>query len=172
MTVRRFHAEIATAAGTGLLGLTAIIGAMELGYGWEESGPQSGYFPFYVGLILLGASLWNIAAAVISHRAALHHGVSDDEIDGSEEPFLHRESVGRLARFLGAMLVFLIATQVLGIYVGSIGYIAWSAWRGGYRPIVALALGLGFAVALYLIFEVAFLMPLLKGPIEPLLGIY
>jgi hypothetical protein len=30
----------------------------------------------------------------------------------------------------------------------------------------------GFAVALFVIFEVVFKVPLLKGPIEPLLGLY
>lgn len=164
MTVRRFHAEIAAAAGTGLLGLVAVLGASELGYEWRESGPQSGYFPFYVGLILIAASLWNVLAALARHRRAQAQ---------AEEPFLDGERLRRLGGFVGTMFVFVVATLLLGIYVGSAGYITWSAWRqGGYRLPLALALGLGFSVALYLIFEVAFLMPLLKGPIEPLLGIY
>ncbi|MFC3570258.1 tripartite tricarboxylate transporter TctB family protein [Paracoccus simplex] len=170
MTVRRFHAEIGTAIGTGALGVAAVIGAAELGHGWEESGPQSGYFPFYVGLILIGASLWNLVAAFIRHRSAQAHAAAGGAI---EEPFLDGERLRRLGRFLAAMLTFVVATLALGIYVGSAGYIAWNAWRqGGYRLPVALAIGIGFAAALYLIFEVAFLMPLLKGPIEPLLGIY
>lgn len=169
MTFKYFHAEIAMAAVTGLLGLTAVVGAIGLGYGWEESGPQSGYFPFYVGLILLGASLWNAGSAVRKFRAA---DAQRPDVKELREAFILPEGAARIARFLGTMVVFVIATQVLGIYVGSIGYISWSAWRGGYRLPVALALGFGFAISLYLIFEVAFLMPLLKGPIEPLLGIY
>lgn len=168
MTVRRFHAEVATAAGTAALGIAAIVGAMELGYGWAESGPESGYFPFYVGLLLIGASLWNLCAAFIAHRAA--HADPAREI---EEPFLDGERVSRLGRFLVAMFAFVLGSVFLGIYLGSAGYIAWNAWRqGGYRPWVALAIGAGFSIALYVIFEVIFLMPLLKGPIEPLLGIY
>lgn len=167
MTVRRFHAEIGTAIGTGAIGAAAVIGATELGYGWEESGPQSGYFPFYVGLILIAASLWNLVAAFVKHRRP----ALDDA--GIEEPFLDGERLGRLGGFLAAMLAFVVATLTLGIYVGATGYIAWNAWRkGGYRAPVALAIGLGFAAALYVIFEVIFLMPLPKGPIEPLLGIY
>ena len=70
-------------------------------------------------------------------------------------------------------LAFVIVTLTMGIYAGSILYITWSAWRqGGYRLPLALGVGAGFAVALYLIFEVIFKIPLLKGPIEPLLGIY
>ncbi len=167
MTVRRFHAEVATALGTAVLGGIAILGANELGHGWSESGPQSGYFPFYVGLILIAASLWNLAAAFIRHGSARGEG------DDIEEPFLDKERLHRLGGFLGTMLVYVLVTLVMGIYVGSALYIAWSAWRqGGYRPSLALAVGIGFSVALYLVFEVAFLMPLLKGPIEPLFGIY
>ena len=164
MTVKVFHAELGTAIATGLLGLAGVIGATELGHGWTESGPEAGYFPFHVGLILIGASLWNLVAAFLKHRAA----GSDPE-----EPFLDRDKARRLGVFIAALLVFVIVTLTLGIYVGSTLYITWSAWRqGGYRLPLALGTGAGFAVALYLIFEVIFRIPLLKGPIEPLLGIY
>ncbi|MDS9469969.1 tripartite tricarboxylate transporter TctB family protein [Paracoccus sp. MBLB3053] len=170
MTVRRFHAEVATAVATAALGAAAIIGASELGHGWTESGPQSGYFPFWVGLILIGASLWNLVSAVLAHRSEQVRVLRGGDI---EEPFLDRERLGRLGRFIGVMLAFVVLTLAMGIYVGSAAYITWTAWRsGGYRLPLSLAIGLGFSVALYLIFEVAFLVPLLKGPIEPLLGIY
>lgn len=163
MTVKVFHAELGTAIATGLLGLAGVIGASELGHGWTESGPQAGYFPFYVGLILIGASLWNGVAAILKHRAASE----------PEEPFLDRERARRLGVFIAALLAFVIVTLTMGIYVGSTLYITWSAWRqGGYRLPLALGTGAGFAVALYVIFEVIFKIPLLKGPIEPLLGIY
>lgn len=170
MTVKVFHAELGTAIATGALGLAGAVGATELGYGWEESGPQPGYFPFYVGLILIGASLWNGVAAFIRHRRAQAHLAGGGD---AEEPFLDGERARRLGVFLAALLAFVVLTLTLGIYVGSILYITWSAWRqGGYRLPLALGVGAGFAVALYLIFEAIFKIPLLKGPIEPLLGIY
>ncbi|MEI4487342.1 tripartite tricarboxylate transporter TctB family protein [Frigidibacter sp. MR17.14] len=170
MTVKRFHAELATAVVTAAVGVTAVIGAEELGHGWTDSGPQSGYFPFYVGLILIAASLWNLVAAVAKHRVGGRLAAVTGDV---EEPFLDGEKARRIGGFLAVMVVFLVITLVMGIYVGSICYISWTAWRqGGYRLPIALGLGVGFAVALYLIFEVAFLVPLLKGPIEPLLGIY
>lgn len=168
MTVKVFHAELGTAAATGLLGLAGVVGATELGHGWTESGPQAGYFPFYVGLILIGASLWNGVAALVHHRQTPVADGSD-----AEEPFLDGERARRLGIFIAALLAFVVVTLTLGIYVGSILYITWSAWRqGGYRLPLALGTGVGFAVALYAIFEVIFKIPLLKGPIEPLLGIY
>jgi hypothetical protein len=165
MEIRRLHVEIATALVTAALGLVAVAGAIELGFGWEEGGPEAGYFPFWVGLILTAASLWNLVAAIRRERAA--GGGSP------EEPFLRRDSLVRLAQFLGPMVVFVVVTIILGIYVGSALYIAWSVWRhGGHNPGIALAVGLAFAVALYVIFEVGFRVPLLKGPLEPLLGLY
>lgn len=170
MTVKRFHAEIVTACLTGALGIAAVIGATELGWRWSERGPQPGYFPFYVGLILLGASLWNMGSAFVRHRRAMAEGLEGAAV---EEPFLDRDKVKRLGGFLGAMLAFVVATMWLGIYIGSAGYITYSAWRkGGYPLLLSLAIGFGFSVSLYVIFEVIFKIPLLKGPIEPMLGIY
>lgn len=170
MTVRRFHAEIGTALVTAGVGLAAVIGASELGFGWEESGPQPGYFPFYVGLVLIGASLWNLMRAFVKHRDAMVHERASGEI---EEPFLPRENLGRIGTFLAAMAAFVVATLTLGVYVASAGYIAWSAWRqGGYPLWKSLAIGIAFTVVQYVIFETIFKIPLLKGPIESLLGIY
>lgn len=170
MTVKRFHAEFGTAIGTAALGIAAVIGASELGFGWEESGPQPGYFPFWVGLILIAASLWNLGAALIHHRAS---SLRDPAHAAVEEPFLAREHLDRIGRFLGLMLLFVIATLTLGIYVGGTAYITYSAWRQGkYRLPVALAIGAGFSVVQFVIFEMIFRIPLLKGPIEPLFGIY
>lgn len=165
MTVRRFHAEIGTSIMTGALGLVAVIGALELGYGWTDSGPQAGYFPFYVGLILLGGSLWNLAAAFIHQR--VEHAAEQDE------PFLTREGRNRIGVFFGTVVAFVVATIFLGFYVGSTLYITWTAWRQGKcRLPVALLIGALFSASQYVLFEVIFKVPLLKGPIEPLLGIY
>lgn len=168
MEVRRLHVEIAMALVTGGLGVAAIVGAVGLGFGWEDGGPEPGYFPFWVGLILAVASAWNLVAAVVRDRQAA--GAADADAGG---PFLHRDSLRRLAQFIGPMVAFVVVTILLGIYVGSTLYIAWSVWRhGGHHLGIALVVGLAFAVALYLIFEVGFRVPLLKGPLEPLIGIY
>lgn len=170
MSVTRFHAELGTAVTTAALGGIAIIGAGELGWGWGDSGPEAGYFPFYVGLVLIAASLWNLCQAYAHHRATLSHAGAGDE---AEEPFLKREHLGRLGTFIGAMTAFVIGTVTLGVYVAGTAYIAWSAWRqGGYRLWVALAIGIAFSVVQFVIFETIFKIPLLKGPLEALLGIY
>jgi hypothetical protein len=171
MDVRRLHVEVGTALVTAALGLAAVAGAVELGFGWEGGGPDAGYFPFWIGLILTAASLWNLVAAIRRERGE-SAAAAEPEAE-PEEPFLRRDSLIRLAQFLGPMVAFVVVTIMLGIYVGSTLYIAWSVWRhGGHRVWVALGVGLVFAATLYLIFEVGFRVPLLKGPLEPLVGLY
>jgi Na+/melibiose symporter-like transporter len=172
MDVSRFHVEVATALGTAALGLLAVLGAVELGFGWEQGGPEPGYFPFYVGLILVFASLLNLVAAVLRHRRSTVEPANSEQAE-EDEAFLDRERLTRIAQFLLPMVLFVIGTIWLGIYVSSLLYIAWSVWHhGGHRPWKALGAGLAFSVVLYLVFETAFRVPLLKGPIEPLLGIH
>ena len=58
----RYRMEMATAAVVFLLGAIAVTGAMELDYGWAEDGPQAGYFPFRIGLIVMAGSFLVLAA--------------------------------------------------------------------------------------------------------------
>src|SRR5258707_2420678 len=51
--------------------------ALTLGYdnwrtgaGWEATGPQPGYFPFYLSVILAGASLYGLIVAFLSRKEA------------------------------------------------------------------------------------------------------
>lgn len=160
MVIRRFYMELAVAGLTFIVGAVATFGSLELGVGWSASGPEPGYFPFYVGILLMLFSGWNATHALFARR-------------NSDEAFLERRHLIRLTQFFAPMVVFVIVTVFLGLYVGTalyLFYVAW--WQGRYRPHWAVLLGMGFAVALFVIFEIVFKVPLLKGPIEPLLGIY
>lgn len=167
MAVTRFHAELAMAAGTGLFGLAGLVGALELGVGWTQSGPDSGYFPFYISLVLLAASLWNFGTAI---RTKLGGGEAALEL---AQAFLEGAGLRRVLTFLGELTVFVVVTMVMGVYFGGTLYLAWSAWKhGGYRLHTSIAIGAIFSAVQFVLFEWAFLVPLNKGPIEAMLGIY
>src|SRR4051794_41966183 len=40
------------------------------GIAWDSTGPQSGYFPFYLSVILAVASLYGLGAALVSRKEA------------------------------------------------------------------------------------------------------
>src|SRR4051812_6824048 len=58
--VTRNVMEIATALTLAMIGAAAIWDSHRLGMGWGAEGPQSGYFPFWIGVILVGASFANM----------------------------------------------------------------------------------------------------------------
>src|SRR3979409_145938 len=40
------------------------------GFGWDSPGPQPGYFPFYLSVVLAGASLYGLGAAWLARAGA------------------------------------------------------------------------------------------------------
>ena len=57
--------EMATALAIMALGALVMYDSHRLGAGWAGDGPQAGYFPFYVGVLMFAAS------AVVLVQAAL-----------------------------------------------------------------------------------------------------
>jgi hypothetical protein len=87
--------------------------------------------------------------------------------------FLTREQGKRVLSFALPLVAFVIVSLWLGLYVGAVLYLFFTmVFQGGYRPILALAVALGVAVVMRLVFPVWFKVPLLTGPLEAMLGLY
>ena len=158
--ISRYTAEIGTATLTAGLGLAAVIGALEFGIGWGDAGPESGAFPFYMGLLVVVASVGTLIQATLGRH-------------GLQSVLLHRAGAKRVASFLMPMLAFVVAARLLGLYVATALYLAFvMRVQGKYRLVTSIASGVAAAVMFYLVFEVAFQVPLLKGPLEAALGLY
>jgi putative tricarboxylic transport membrane protein len=133
--------------------------SVRLGARWAEDGPQPGYFPFYVGLLICIASA---ATALFAVRMP-------QERNGS---FVE---VGQLKLVLAVLIpsaVFAGVVGSLGIYLSGTIFIAlFMRWLGKYPWWKVALVSIGNSVVFYLIFEVWFLVPLPKGPLEALLGL-
>src|SRR3546814_4195585 len=64
--VSTWTADIVVAAIMAFIGGIVMMDSVRLGMGWSEYGPESGYFPFYIGLAITGTSLCTIAITVFS----------------------------------------------------------------------------------------------------------
>ena len=127
------------------------------GIGWESTGPQAGYFPFYVSLILAGACLWGFVKEAVKR--------------GAGEPFVRRAQLKRVMQVFVPTLAYVPVTQWLGIYVSSFLLIAgFMIVVGRLRAWVSIVTGLVFAVAMFVTFDIAFDVIMPKGPLEHLLG--
>ena len=141
-----------------LLGVIIIIGSMQVGIGWGPEGPKSGFFPFYLGVIIIGASAANLARAFI---------------DGDPDQLF--ADWGQLTQVMSVVIpttVYVLAVPWLGLYLASMLLIGvFMKWLGRYDWSLTLAIAIGVPAIAYVIFEKWFLIPLPKGPIEDLLGL-
>ena len=150
--------EIVVAAIILVLSLVVIFDSRRVGAGWGDDGPQAGYFPFYIGLILCVASAWTLLRAVFSGHAAT--GV-----------FVSRKKLRLVMSVFVPSLVYVIAIYFIGIYVASALFIgAFMYWHGRFPCIKIIPVSLLVPVSMFLLFEVWFLVPLPKGPLEALIG--
>src|SRR6201996_8864017 len=55
-----------------LLALAVLLGwdNWRTGIGWDSTGPQAGYFPFYLSIILALASLYGVAKTLLARKEA------------------------------------------------------------------------------------------------------
>lgn len=146
-----------------LMGVAAVVisDSLRLGMGWQENeGPRAGYFPFYIGLILGVSSAINLVRAVL-------------DVKGATKTFTTRPAILQVLAVLIPLAIYVVAVAFIGIYVASIVYMALFMWHFGKYPIWRGAI-VGFAVSavFFLMFEIWFLVPLPKGPLdEPLVPI-
>jgi len=156
---RQKSAEMAVAAFIFLLGAIVIYDSARLGARWGDDGPQAGYFPFYIGLILCASSAVNLALALLNRR-------------DQDRTFVE---VGQLKLVLTVLIPSAIYVGLIGwtgIYVASAVYVAFFMRRLGKYPWWKVAaVSIGNSVAFFLIFEIWFKVPLPKGPVEALLGL-
>ena len=149
--------EIGTAIAFGAIGAAAIWDSLRIGTGWGVDGPQSGTFPFWIGLCLVAASAGTMVQML---RAREDLGA-----------FANWGQLRLVASVLVPNIFYVAAIPFAGIYVASAAMVAWFMRRlGGFGWARSIAAGIATAVATFVIFEIWFLVALPKGPLETALG--
>ncbi len=151
--------ELAVAAVLMLLAGMVIQDSLRVGTGWADDGPRSGYFPFYIGCVLLAASGTVFVSQLLRWRR-------DTEV------FAQRSQIALVVSVLVPISIYVAAIFPLGLYVASALLIAYFMIRyGKYKLWLTLPVALGVPLAFFLVFEKWFLVPLHKGPLERLFGL-
>jgi len=150
--VSRRAAEIVVVAFTLAVGITVIVASRKLGASWASDGPEAGYFPFYIGVLICIGSVINFLACL-------------KQPSGKEVPmFVNWQSLGRVVAVLLPAAIYVAGIYVVGIYVSSFLYIAgFMIFMGRYRAWKAFAVSGGVTIVLFLMFEIWFKVLLPKG---------
>jgi hypothetical protein len=141
----------------GFLGAVSIYGGLQVGIGWGAEGPKAGFFPFYVGLIVVLASVVNFINAVKEPETG--------------QLLAEWSQLGQVISVIVPTTIYVLAIPYLGIYVASAILIGgFMKHFGRYSWLMSIAVAVLVPLALFVTFEIWFLVPLPKGPLEDYLG--
>jgi putative tricarboxylic transport membrane protein len=128
------------------------------GAAWDATGPEPGYFPFYLSIILGGASLYGLFAVLFSRKEA-------------SETFVTQAQLRRVMAVFVPTVLFCLAVQFLGLYVASFLLIAgFMRFIGKIAAWKSLLTAFIFTAAMFVTFDIAFDVIMPKGPLEAALG--
>ena len=148
--------DLVTAAAILVLGAVVVADSLRLGAGWGSDGPKSGFFPFWLGTILV------LSAAVLILQAWRR---------GARVPFVSKEKLRPVLIVLLPALGLVVATQWIGLYAASALYIGgYMRAVGAHRWLTVVLVAVGIPVVTFVVFEQWFLVPMPKGPLEAWLG--
>jgi putative tricarboxylic transport membrane protein len=128
------------------------------GMSWESTGPQAGYFPFYLSVILGAASIYGLVRLMLTRA---------DESD----VFVTRDQLRRVMQMFLPTLAFCILMQWLGLYTASflliVGFMVFIGRIAWWKSLLTAAV---FTIVMFATFEIAFDVLMPKGPVETWLG--
>lgn len=149
-------ADLVTASFLMLLGGVVVFDAVRIGIGWGTDGPKSGFFPFWLGVLML------VACALICLQAVRRADAG---------AFVTRAQAAPVLKVLWPAVALVVLTQWLGLYVSAALYTGfYMRWIGRHTWLAVLAVAILFPLATFFVFEKWFLVPMPKGPLEAWLG--
>ena len=141
------------------LGALVISDSHRVGASWAADGPQSGYFPNMIGWVLVLAGAWIAGTTVYGWRKL------------AGKVFVKYADLKPVLIMLVPTIVYVALIKFIGIYVASALYIAgFMVFQGKYKILPAVCVGVAVPLVIFVLFEIWFLVPLPKGPIENMLG--
>lgn len=159
MGISRRTAELAVAIAIFIVGLAIIGDSIHLGIGWSNSSPEPGYFPVRVGGILALASIGIAIQALL------------DKSPATMQEFVSWERFRLVLAVFIPTVAYVVLMMLIGIYVSSALFIAaFMIASRKFHWLTILAISVGSMLVVFWLFEIEFLVPLPKGPLETLLG--
>ena len=150
--------ELVVAALFMIIASVVMADSWRIGAGWSEFGPQAGYFPFYIGLIMFVSSAITFLVHVFTKKP-------------DRSTFVDRSALKLVLQVLVPTAVFVALIGFVGLYVASAIFIVFfMCWLGRYSLSKAVPVGVAVPIFLFWLFEIMFLIPLPKGPLETALG--
>lgn len=153
--ISRRALEILTALLTGAFGLAVAISSRDNGIGWSSDGVDAGTFPFIVGVIIVVASLYNLARGAFA----------------GTEIIVSRSNLRKGAALFLPAAAFVGVIPWIGFYLASAGYMfGVLALPKQLTLLRSLLIAIATPIFLYVVFERLFQVTLPHGALAAALG--
>jgi len=132
-----------------------VIECFRLGFGWDESsGPQAGFVPFYLALLMLGCS------AFIFYLGWKKEKIEDDTF------FINRQGMMEAIKIALTALLFSIILVYAGVYFAMLIFSpVFVRWLGGHKWSTVIIFTIVITVVIYFGMEVGLKIPLPRSPL-------
>ena len=135
------------------LGVLVIIDSIRLGFMWGMSGPESGFFPFYLGVGVVISSLMVFFNAFTLYRK-----------EGAGKPLMPPGALKPILWVLIPSTAMVVITEFVGLHLAAALYLAfYMRVVGKIGWVTTLLVGIISPLTLYITFDKIFLIPLPQG---------
>jgi hypothetical protein len=146
-------ADIIVALGLMLIGFIVLADTIRLGFGWGISGPEAGFFPFYMSL-----------GIVICTFFIVLRGIKIFKKEGTGKPLIPEGGTTQILWVLIPAVGVVLLTELLGLHLATVVYLAF------YMSVVGkmhwgkvILLSILVPLVVYVLFDKIFLIPLPEG---------
>ena len=146
-------ADIVVALGLMLVGFLAIGDSIRLGFGWGMSGPEAGFFPFYMGLGIFICTFFILLRAIKTYKK-----------EGPGKPLILEGGLQQILWVLIPAIGVVLLTELIGLHLATVLYLAfYMAWVGKMHWAKVILLSILVPLVIYILFDKIFLIPLPEG---------
>ncbi len=135
------------------VGLLVLGDAIRLGFGWGISGPEAGFFPFYMGL-----------GIVICTFFIVRRGIKILKKEGMGKPLIAKGGLTQILWVLVPAAGMVLLTELIGLHLATVLYLAFYMGVVGklhWGKVVLISILVPLVV--YIVFDKVFLIPLPEG---------
>lgn len=135
------------------IGLLVLGDSIRLGFGWGMSGPEAGFFPFYMGL-----------GIVICTFFIVLRGIRKLKKEGTGKPLIQKGGLTQILWVLIPAAGMVLLTEIIGLHLATVLYLAFYMGVVGkmnWGKVIPLSILIPLVV--YVVFDKIFLIPLPEG---------
>lgn len=147
------RADIFVGLGLMAVGLLVLGDAIRLGFGWGMSGPEAGFFPFYMGL-----------GIVICTFFIVLRGIKIFKKEGAGKPLIVKGGLTQILWVLIPAAGMVLLSELIGLHLSTVLYLAFYMGVVGkmhWGKVILLSILVPLVV--YIVFDKIFLIPLPEG---------